>query len=406
MISAPELRSGDATAASPAKPSGRGWRGEVGRRRSRRRCARWMPSAHRRRRGRRATSRSSPSTAASCRASSSRSSIAASRRRCRCSPASTAARSARCASSRRRRPPTRRPMRRRSASATRDLADAFLKLYPSSDLPESMLATTRDALYGWTAERLACKQTAAGVPSFLYLLRSRLSGGGREGPARLPRQRDSLCLRHRRQDAAGLAASAGDAVESAALSDAMLELLGLVRARRRAERRGPAGLAGLRHRARLHGLRGRAAAEERICCPACTSSTSRSCAAAAPRAASRGTGMSASPRRRCPPRRAMPMIDGAMQSYRADARQVPGARREVASARRGGDGARGRRASIAIGYAELDRRSRKVSAGARAASACAPAIASRRWRGTRRRMSRSGTPSWAWARCATRSIRA
>ena len=31
-----------------------------------------------------------------------------------------------------------------------DLADAFLALYPSSHLEESMLATTRDALYGWT----------------------------------------------------------------------------------------------------------------------------------------------------------------------------------------------------------------------------------------------------------------
>jgi para-nitrobenzyl esterase len=49
-----------------------------------------------------------------------------------------------------------------------DLADAFLKQYPSSDLLESILATTRDALYGWTAERLVQKQTAAGKPSFLY----------------------------------------------------------------------------------------------------------------------------------------------------------------------------------------------------------------------------------------------
>ena len=32
-----------------------------------------------------------------------------------------------------------------------------------------MLATTRDALYGWTSQRLVIKQTAAGVPSFLYL---------------------------------------------------------------------------------------------------------------------------------------------------------------------------------------------------------------------------------------------
>jgi para-nitrobenzyl esterase len=51
----------------------------------------------------------------------------------------------------------------------RDLADAFLKQYPASDLQESVLAATRDGLYGWTAERLARKQTAAGAPAFLYL---------------------------------------------------------------------------------------------------------------------------------------------------------------------------------------------------------------------------------------------
>ena len=50
-----------------------------------------------------------------------------------------------------------------------DLADAFLALYPSTHIEESMLATTRDALYGWTSQRLVIKQTAAAVPSFLYL---------------------------------------------------------------------------------------------------------------------------------------------------------------------------------------------------------------------------------------------
>jgi para-nitrobenzyl esterase len=50
-----------------------------------------------------------------------------------------------------------------------DLADSFLKLYPSTDMTESILATTRDALYGWTAERLVRKQTAVGQPSYLYL---------------------------------------------------------------------------------------------------------------------------------------------------------------------------------------------------------------------------------------------
>ncbi len=49
-----------------------------------------------------------------------------------------------------------------------DLADEFLRLYPSTNLEESILATTRDALYGWTAERLVRKQTALGQPSFLY----------------------------------------------------------------------------------------------------------------------------------------------------------------------------------------------------------------------------------------------
>ena len=49
-----------------------------------------------------------------------------------------------------------------------DMADAFLKRYPSSNLEESILATTRDALYGWTAERLVKKQTAAGEPAYLY----------------------------------------------------------------------------------------------------------------------------------------------------------------------------------------------------------------------------------------------
>jgi para-nitrobenzyl esterase len=49
-----------------------------------------------------------------------------------------------------------------------ELADEFLKLYPGTNLQESILATTRDALYGWTAERLVRKQASSGVSSFLY----------------------------------------------------------------------------------------------------------------------------------------------------------------------------------------------------------------------------------------------
>jgi len=50
-----------------------------------------------------------------------------------------------------------------------DLSDTFLRLYPASSYQESILATTRDALYGWTAERLVRKQAALGVPAYLYL---------------------------------------------------------------------------------------------------------------------------------------------------------------------------------------------------------------------------------------------
>lgn len=49
-----------------------------------------------------------------------------------------------------------------------DLADDFLTVYPASDLEYSLMATARDALYGWAAERLVRKQTAAGVPAYLY----------------------------------------------------------------------------------------------------------------------------------------------------------------------------------------------------------------------------------------------
>ena len=49
-----------------------------------------------------------------------------------------------------------------------DLSAAFLERYPSSNMLESMFATTRDAMYGWTAERLVAKQTAVGAPSYLY----------------------------------------------------------------------------------------------------------------------------------------------------------------------------------------------------------------------------------------------
>ena len=47
----------------------------------------------------------------------------------------------------------------------RDLAPAFLRLYPSSNIGESMLATLRDAIYGWATERMVRHQAAAGQQS-------------------------------------------------------------------------------------------------------------------------------------------------------------------------------------------------------------------------------------------------
>jgi para-nitrobenzyl esterase len=49
-----------------------------------------------------------------------------------------------------------------------DLANDFLAIYPAESMQESVLMTTRDAIYGWTAERLAVKQAAVGVSSYLY----------------------------------------------------------------------------------------------------------------------------------------------------------------------------------------------------------------------------------------------
>ena len=49
-----------------------------------------------------------------------------------------------------------------------DLSDDYLKLYPSSDLEESVLEATRDGLYSWTSQRLALKQAAVDQAAYLY----------------------------------------------------------------------------------------------------------------------------------------------------------------------------------------------------------------------------------------------
>lgn len=49
-----------------------------------------------------------------------------------------------------------------------DLADEYFSLYPDDDMQESIWANTRDALYGWTSERLVRSQNSIGESAYLY----------------------------------------------------------------------------------------------------------------------------------------------------------------------------------------------------------------------------------------------
>lgn len=50
-----------------------------------------------------------------------------------------------------------------------DKAEAFLDIYPADDVQGAILATLRDAIYGWAAERIVRTETAAGQPAFMYV---------------------------------------------------------------------------------------------------------------------------------------------------------------------------------------------------------------------------------------------
>ena len=60
-------------------------------------------------------------------------------------------------------------MRRRSAIGTAISRIPSSRSIPAADYRESILKTTRDALYGWTAERMVRKQTMLGQRAYLYL---------------------------------------------------------------------------------------------------------------------------------------------------------------------------------------------------------------------------------------------
>lgn len=50
-----------------------------------------------------------------------------------------------------------------------DDTDAFLTLYPSDDMEESMLAVNRDNVFGWSTERIVRSASEAGEPAYLYV---------------------------------------------------------------------------------------------------------------------------------------------------------------------------------------------------------------------------------------------
>lgn len=48
------------------------------------------------------------------------------------------------------------------------LADEFLRLYPASNIGESMLAAARDGFFAWNSQKLVREQAKAGQPTYLY----------------------------------------------------------------------------------------------------------------------------------------------------------------------------------------------------------------------------------------------
>lgn len=49
-----------------------------------------------------------------------------------------------------------------------ELADAFLRYYPSTEIEQSILAAVRDGFFAWTSQRLVRNQAALGLPTYLY----------------------------------------------------------------------------------------------------------------------------------------------------------------------------------------------------------------------------------------------
>ena len=180
-----------------------------------------------------------------------------------------------------------------------DLADAFLKLYPSRQSQGEHLRD--DARRALRLDRRATRAQAgrAGRAVVSLPVGPRLSRGRRGRAARLPCQRASLRVRHLRRHAAALAEECRTrARRRARRCDG--RLLDELARTGRPSAAGPTAVAGLRQQRAYMAFEDGPQAKPRLC-RACTSSTRRWSAGGAQRVVSDGTGTSGSSRRPCPP---------------------------------------------------------------------------------------------------------
>ena len=127
---------------------------------------------------------------------------------------------------------------------------------------ESMLATTRDALYGWTAERLVAQADGGGRAVVPLLLRSRLSRRRGAGLHAFHASELPYVFGTADKTPPRWPAVPATPVENAALRRDARATGPRSRATARPARRGQPPWPAVRRRARLHGVRRRAAAED------------------------------------------------------------------------------------------------------------------------------------------------
>ena len=184
-----------------------------------------------------------------------------------------------------------------------DLAPEFLRLYPRDDVKASMMAAVRDAVFGWSAERIVRDEAEAGMPSYLYFFdhntavanaRQLHAFHASELPyvfgeaGRLP------------QPEANWPWPMGPAEKS--LSNSMMPIGRRLRAPALPRHRdSPTGQ--LSRRTKVTCISQRSRRSQPISCPACSRSTKRSCSASVMPAISHGSAMSALQRRFWPCRR-------------------------------------------------------------------------------------------------------